>query len=154
MPRESIRKALVMRNRRHSGQRHHFRDMFGYGGPNNITYNTNITNISNVFFAPPRNGVCNKTFANKRRVCKYKRKSDESKPKLWRFATSFCMLDRDIVAGMNPGELCAESMKGIRYAARGLASNACDFGSGMCKCIEGVTKGVFGVVKAFVDACD
>ena len=143
-----------MRNRRHNGRCRHFRDVFGYGGPTNITYNTSITNISNVFSTPPRNGVGNKTFAGKRSACRCKRKPDESKPRLWRFATSFCMLDRDVVAGMNPGELCTESMKGIGYAARGFASNACDFGSGMCKCVEGVAKGVFGVVMAFADACD
>jgi hypothetical protein len=143
-----------MRSRRHNGWSRDLRDICGHSGPINIEYNTNITSISNVFPSNPCHVDGYNTFAKKRRACRRKNKLSDPKPRLWRFATSLCMLDQDVVSEMNPGELYHESIKGIGYAARGLVSNASDFGHGMCRCVECVAKGVFGVVRAFADACD
>ena len=149
MPRESIRKALVMRNRRHrSGLKI---QSYANNSNVNITNITNITRVSN-FMVSGHSGMPRKRRPKKERRLVLPSERERRPPKLQRFCATGGLLDYDVAAGMSEGELCEEAVNVIGHNARGLARDVSNIGGGLCRAAGCVVGGLFGVLEAFVDA--
>jgi hypothetical protein len=146
MPRESKRKALVMRNRRHrSGL-----GIQSYANNSNvnITNVTNITKVSN-FIVSGHSGMPRKRRPKKERRLVLPSEREKRPPKLQRFCATGGLLDYDVASRMSEGELCEEAVNVISHNARGLARDVSDIGCGLCRAACGIVGGLF---RAFVDA--
>jgi hypothetical protein len=149
MPRESRRKALVMRNRRHiSGL-----GIQSYANNSNVNI-TNITNITKVsnFIVSGHAGIPRKRRPKKEHRLVLPSERERRTPKLQRFCATGGLLDYNVAAGMSEGELCEEAVNVIGHNARGLARDVSEIGGGLCRAVGCVVGGLFGVLEAFVDA--
>lgn len=155
MPRESIRKALVMRNRRHrSGQKI---QSYANNSNVNITNVTHITKVSN-FIVSGTSGINGRPTKIGRR--KKVRRNDlhggceRRPPKLQRFCATGGLLDYDVAARMSRGKLCEEAVNVIGHNARGLARDVSAIGGGLCKAAGCIVGGLFEAIEALVDDRD
>ena len=144
-------------NRRKQGQ---FSGVHGVYAGNNASVNiTNITNVTNVtrvtHVARSSFGQSGASFRKRRRDRGNPRPIDspaEIPPKLQRFCASGGLLDYDVAAGMDGGELCDEAVKVIGHNARGLARDVSDIGGGLCRGVGCVAGGVLGFFEAVLSA--
>lgn len=111
----------------------------------NNTYITNITNVSAYSHGSGR---------HLKRLKHHDRKHEkrEEPPKLYRFCASCGLLDQDVAASLNAGELLSGGLAVARYGIRGAAKDArdiihsgrdlgnavCKMGSGLCGIVESV----------------
>ena len=111
----------------------------------NVTKVTNITNVTNVTHVGMGHGGWHK-YGHRHGGHSGLRR--ERPPKLTRFLGSCGLLDRDVAARMDSGELCCESAKVVGYAAKGIARDVRDVGSGLCGAAKCLFDGVCDTLGA------
>lgn len=132
------------RNRQFTGDRHY---TVVKANTVNVTNVTNVTHVTNV--SSPSGWWGGHGKSHRHGGGKGKRR-DERPPKLTRFCASCGLLDRNVVAKMDEGEMFGEAAKVCGYAARNLARETKEIVCGLAGCAVDFTRGAFKLIGAFI----